>query len=124
MYSVLADALLLPHLFFILWVIFRAAFVRRRCAGFTLPPSWGHAHRTPALDLPANLGRKLAEDESRTSTVTGQILAVLSPRACLPNISRGLLTVVGVVICLFNSGLYVFPFRHRLWVGRVLSVLR
>ena len=94
MYSVLADALLLPHLFFILWVIFRAAFVRRRCAGFTLPPSWGHAHRTPALDLPANLGRKLAEDESRTSTVTGQILAVLSPRACLPNISRGLLTVV------------------------------
>jgi len=77
----------------------------------------GRPYRTPALDLPFDMGRKLAEGEGRACAVPGRVLAALSRRTGLPEHTPGLLTGVGVAVCLFNLRIYAFRLRRRALVG-------
>lgn len=116
MYSVFADAILFLHLVFILWIIFGAAFTRCRPLLRSVHLAsvvWGILIEVLPWTCPLTWAENWSKTKAGLAPYQGGFMLHYLDALVYPNISPGLLTGVGVVICLFNLGIYAYRFQHR-----------
>jgi len=119
-YSALADAILLLHLLFILWIIFGAAFTRGRPLlrwAHLASVVWGVLIEVLPWTCPLTCAENWSKTKAGLAPYQGGFMLHYLDALVYPNMSPVLLTCVGVAICLFNLGIYAFRFRHRALVG-------
>ena len=120
MYSALADAVLVVHLLFILWIIFGAAATRRRPLlrwvhlGSVV---WGVLIEVLPWTCPLTWAENWLKTKAGLAPYHNGFMLHYLDALVYPNISPVLLTLVGVAICVFNLGLYAFRFRRRTVAG-------
>lgn len=120
MYSALADAVLVVHLLFILWIIFGAVATRRRPLlrwvhlGSVV---WGVLIEVLPWTCPLTWAENWLKTKAGLAPYHNGFMLHYLDALVYPNISPVLLTLVGVAICVFNLGLYAFRFRHRTVAG-------
>jgi hypothetical protein len=61
------------------------------------------------------MGGKLAGDSGGRCAVPRRVPAALSRRTGLSNIPPGLLTGLGVAVCVVNLGIYALRYQHGIW---------
>ena len=120
MYSALAAAILTLHLLFILWVVFGAAVTRHRLVlrwlhlGCLL---WGVGIELLPWICPLTWAENWLETRAGIAPYQGGFLLHYLDALVYPNIPPGLLTGLGVAVCVANLGTYAPRFRRRELVG-------
>jgi hypothetical protein len=113
-YLVLADATLVVHLVYIVWVIFGAIFTRKRprlAALHIATILWAIVAETTSVPCPLTLLENWCEARAATAPYHGPFLLHYLDATVYPNIPVVLLITVAVIICLFNLGVYAQRFR-------------
>lgn len=116
-YSVLADAVLLAHLAFILFVVFGALLVRRfpRLAWLHLPAAiWGALIEftggvCPLTPLENHLRRLGGEAGYHGGFIEHYLMPVIYPES----LTRELQVAVGIVVFVINIAAYALIYRRR-----------
>jgi hypothetical protein len=119
-YSVLADAVLVVHLLCILWIVFGAVFTRRRPLlrwVYIASVVWGVLIELLPWTCPLTWAENWLKAKAGLAPYQGGFLLHYLDALVYPNIPPGLLTGVGVAVCLFNLGIYAFRLRRRALVG-------
>jgi len=119
-YSVLADAVLGLHLAFILWIIFGAVFTRRRPLlrwAHLASVVWGILIEVLPWTCPLTWAENWLKTKAGLAPYQNGFMLHYLDAVVYPDISPTLLISVGVAVCLFNLGIYVFRFRHRAVAG-------
>ncbi|HZU29304.1 MAG TPA: DUF2784 domain-containing protein [Bryobacteraceae bacterium] len=117
MNSALAAAALAVHLIWILFVIFGAAITRNRPALAILhivSLLWGVVVELSPLPCPLTLGEQFFEQRAGIDPYRGGFLLHYLDRIVYPALPDWLLTVLGVLVCSVNLGIY-FRRYHRNW---------
>ena len=121
MYSVLADAILFLHLLFILWIILGAVFTRNHPLLRWVHLAcvvWGILIEVLPWTCPLTWAENWSKTKAGLTPYQGGFMLHYLGALVYTNISPNLVTAVGVSICLFNLGIYVFRFHRRTLVGR------
>lgn len=116
-YSILADAVLLAHLAFILFVVFGALLVRRfpRLAWLHLPAAiWGALIEftggvCPLTPLENHLRRLGGEAGYHGGFIEHYLMPVIYPES----LTRELQVAVGIVVVVINIAAYALIYRRR-----------
>jgi len=118
-YQLAAIAVLALHLLWILWVIFGFLLVRPR-------PAWaGWLHIGSLLygvvielgpwDCPLTAAEQWLQFRAGTTPYRGGFLLHYLDAIVYPDLPLGLLTALGVAVCLVNLGLYAWQFATGWW---------
>jgi len=116
LYSALAVGVLGLHLLFILWVIFGALIARSRALLRWLHIAclvWAILVEVLPWACPLTFLENWLESQAGVQPYQGGFLLHYLDALVYPNISPLLLTVVAVVICVFNLAVY-----GRVWLRR------
>ena|ERR1700751_4522549 len=116
LYSALAAIVLVLHLTFILWVVFGAILTRRRPILRWLHLGslvWGMLIELFLWTCPLTLAENWLETRAGIAPYQGGFLLHYLDALVYPNISEGLLTAVGIAVCVLNLGIYVLRFCRR-----------
>jgi uncharacterized protein DUF2784 len=121
LYSALAAAILALHLLFILWVVFGVTVTRRRPVLRWLHLGclvWGVGIELLPWTCPLTWAENWLETRAGIAPYQGGFLLHYLDALVYPNIPPGLLTGLGVAVCVFNLGIYAMRFhRRRLLAG-------
>jgi hypothetical protein len=116
-YLILADAALVVHALYILWVVFGAIFTRGRprlAAVHIATIIWGIIAETTPAPCPLTLAENWCEARAGVAPYHGPFLLHCLDATVYPRVPSALLVTVAVAVCLFNLGTYVQRFRkHR-----------
>jgi hypothetical protein len=115
-YSALAAAILTLHLLFILWVVFGLSVTRRRPVLRWLHLGclvWGILIELLPWICPLTWAENRLETRAGIAPYQGGFLLHYLDALVYPNISPGLLTGFGVVVCVVNLGIYAIRFQRR-----------
>lgn len=116
-YFVLADAILILHLLYILWVIFGALFTRGRpwLAGIHIATIiWGIITETTSAPCPLTMAENWCEARAGISPYHGPFLLHCLDATVYPNVPLRLLVTIAVIVCVVNLGIYVRRLvKHR-----------
>ncbi|MFZ0639938.1 MAG: DUF2784 domain-containing protein [Candidatus Acidiferrales bacterium] len=115
-YLILADAALIVHALYILWVVFGAIFTRRRprlAAVHVATILWGIIAETTPAPCPLTLAENWCEARAGIAPYHGPFLLHCLDATVYPNVPVALLVTVAVVVCLFNLAIYVRRFHKR-----------
>ena len=119
-YSALAGAILGLHLLFILWIVFGAAVTRRRPVLRWLHLGslvWGILIEILPWTCPLTWAENFLETRAGIEPYQGGFLLHYLDALIYPNIPPGLLTGLGVAVCVVNLGIYARRFQRRELVG-------
>jgi len=111
----LATVVLTIHLLWIVWVIFGALWTRGHillAAFHVLSLTWGVIVELSPLDCPLTVAEQFFEQRGGTSSYHGTFLAHYLDRIVYPDLPESVLVVAGVVVCVFNLGIYAWRFRQ------------
>jgi hypothetical protein len=117
--EVLAAAVLVLHLTWILWAITGALWTRGRVwltAFHVLSLIWGIIVELAPVPCPLTLTEQWLEARAGMHTWTGGFLVHYLDAAVYPDLPDWLLTGFGVAVCVFNLGIYArrwWKWRHR-----------
>jgi hypothetical protein len=109
--------ILFAHLFWIALVIFGALFTRGRPVWTTLhilALIWGIAVEAGPWPCPLTLAEQYFETRAGMAAYQGSFLLHTLDSLVYPNLPGWLVTVVGVAVCVFNLGIYLWRFRNHL----------
>ncbi|MCW5981988.1 MAG: DUF2784 domain-containing protein [Bryobacteraceae bacterium] len=114
-YRLLAAAVLIIHLLWILWVIFGALFTRRRPL-----LAWAHvislvysiAIEIAAFPCPLTSLEQWTQARAGLTPYEGDFLVHYLEAVIYPNIPYPLLVACAVAVCLFNLGIYALRARR------------
>ncbi len=115
-YLILADAALVVHALYILWVIFGAILTRGRprlAAVHIATIIWGIIAETTPAPCPLTLAENWCEARAGVAPYHGPFLLHCLDATVYPRVPSALLVTVAVAVCLFNLGTYVQRFRKR-----------
>ena len=116
-YLALADAVLLIHLLYIVWVIFGAIFTRCRpwlAAVHIATIIWGIIAETTSVPCPLTLAENWCEARAGVAPYHGPFLLHYLDATVYLNVPATLLITIAVLVCAFNLGVYVQRIRkHR-----------
>jgi Protein of Unknown function (DUF2784) len=119
-YPALAAAILGLHLLFILWIVFGTAVTRRRPLLRWLHLTslvWGILIEILPWTCPLTWAENWLETRAGIAPYQGGFLLHYLDALVYPNIPPGLLTGLGVAVCVVNLGVYARRFQHREVVG-------
>jgi len=120
-YSTLAAVILALHLLFILWVVFGVTVTRRRPVLRWLHLGclvWGVGIELLPWSCPLTWAENWLETRAGIAPYQGGFLLHYLDALVYPNIPPGLVTGLGVAVCVFNLGIYAMRFhRRRLLAG-------
>ena len=121
MYSALAATILALHLLFMLWIVFGVAVTRRRPVLRWLHLGclvWGILIELLPWICPLTWAENWLETRAGIAPYQGAFLLHYLDAVVYPNIPPGLVTGLGVAVCVFNLGIYAMRFhRRRLLAG-------
>jgi Protein of Unknown function (DUF2784) len=109
LYSALASVVLFVHAVFILWVVFGAFFTRTRWMLRWLhivSLLWGILTEVLPWPCPLTLLENWLEHRAGVQPYEGGFLLHYLDKLVYPNISVGVLTAAGVVVCALNLAFY------------------
>lgn len=115
MFSALADGVLVLHLFFILWVIFGAMVALHRPWLRWLhivSLVWGILTELLPWPCPLTWLENWFEARAGITPYQGGFVLHYLDALVYPNVSATLLTIVGVLVCVVNLGVYLFAFAR------------
>jgi len=115
-YSALAAVILVLHLLFILWVVFGVAVTRGRPVLRWLHLScvvWGILIEILPWTCPLTWAENWGETRAGIAPYQGGFLLHYLDALVYPNIPPGLLTGLGVAVCVVNLGIYAMRFHRR-----------
>jgi hypothetical protein len=115
-YPTLAAAILALHLLFILWVVFGVAVTLRRPGLRWLHLGclvWGILIEILPWTCPLTWAENWGETRAGIAPYQGEFLLHYLDALVYPNIPPGLLTGLGVAVCVFNLGIYAMRFHGR-----------
>jgi hypothetical protein len=119
-YSVLAVFVLFLHALFIVWVVF-GAFVRRFRPVLrwlhTASLVWGIFTELLPWTCPLTVLENWLEAKAGVQPYQGGFLLHYLDKLVYPDISVTVLTVAGVLVCVFNLALY----GRQMWIARLRS---
>lgn len=121
MMTTAAILILLAHLIWIVLVIFGALFTRGRPFWTTvhvLALLWGIATEAGPWPCPLTLAEQYFEGKAGMGAWHGSFLLRALDTIVYPNISPWIVTVLGVAVCAFNLGIYLWRFRKNLLCHR------
>ena len=121
MYSALAAVILALHLLFILWVVFGVTVTRRRPVLRWLHVGclvWGILIEILPWICPLTWAENWLENRAGIAPYQGGFLLHHLDALVYPNIPPGLLTGLGVAVCVFNLGIYAMRFHRRCRITR------
>ena len=121
-----AILVLLVHLAWIVVVIFGALFTRGRpvwSALHILALLWGIAVEAGPWPCPLTLAEQFFEVRAGLAAYQDSFLLHTLDAIVYPNLPGWLVTLVGVAICAFNLGIYLWRFRKHLLRRRGLADL-
>ncbi len=116
MYSTSAAAILALHLLFILWVVFGVAVTRRRPVLRWLHLGcsvWAILIEILPWTCPLTWAENWLEARAGIAPYQGGFLLHYLDALVYPNIPPGLLTGLGVAVCVVNLGIYAMRFHRR-----------
>jgi len=117
MYSALAILVLVLHALFILWIIFGALITHHRPILRLLHIAsliWGIIMELTLWPCPLTLLENWLESQAGVQPYSGGFLLHYLDKLVYPDMSPILLTIVGVIVCVLNLGIYM----RQLMVGR------
>lgn len=117
MMTTAAILILLAHLIWILLVIFGALFTRGRPFWTTvhvLALLWGVIVEAGPWSCPLTIAEQYFEGKAGMAAWQGSFLLHTLDAIIYPNVSSWVVTVIGVVVCAFNLGIYLWRFRKYL----------
>ena len=121
MHSALAAVILALHLLFILWVLFGVTVTSRRSVLRWLHLGclvWGILIEILPWTCPLTWAENWLETRAGIAPYQGGFLLHYLDALVYPNIPPGLVTGLGVAVCVFNLGIYAMRFhRRRLLAG-------
>jgi hypothetical protein len=109
LYTALASVVLFLHALFILWVVFGAFFTRTRLMLRWLhivSLLWGILTEVLPWPCPLTLLENWLEGHAGVQPYEGGFLLHYLDKLVYPNISVGVLTAAGVVVCALNLAFY------------------
>ena len=109
LYSAIATAVLLLHALFIVWVVFGALLARSRPVLrwlHVVSLVWGILTELLPWPCPLTLLENWLEQKAGVEPYQGGFLLHYLDKMVYPDISATVLTVVGVIVCVFNLALY------------------
>ena len=119
-YRILAAAVLLIHLLWIVWVILGGLFTRNR-------PFWRWFHilslvygilvETLPWACPLTLLETWLEERAVVTPYRQDFLVHYLEALVYPDVPQTLLVACAAAVCLFNLGIYAYRFQHRGAVG-------
>jgi hypothetical protein len=115
-YSALAAAILALHLLFILWVVFGVAATRGRPVLRWLHLScvvWGILIEILPWTCPLTWAENWLETRASIAPYQGGFLLHYLDALVYPNIPPGLVSGLGVAVCVVNLGIYAMRFHRR-----------
>lgn len=118
LWSLLATAVLVIHLLFILWVVFGALIARTRPVLRMVHIAcliWGILVEVLPWPCPLTLLENWLERQAGLQPYQGGFLLHYLDALVYPDVSPVLLTVAGVIVCCFNLAIYA---GERLWHRR------
>jgi uncharacterized protein DUF2784 len=116
LYLALADTVLILHLVFIAWVIFGALLTRGRprlALVHVVTLLYGIIVEVTTLVCPLTFAENWCEAHAGVSPYHGPFVLHYLDAIVYPNLPGWLLIVSGVVVCIFNVGVYVRRFLLR-----------
>ena len=119
MYS-LADVILGLHLLFILWIVFGAAFTRRRPVLQWLHLGslvWGILIEILPWTCPLTWAENWLEARAGVAPYQGGFILHYLDALVYPNIPPSLLTGCGIGICVINLSIHAVRFQRRRLAG-------
>src|SRR5438876_1201795 len=118
--AALAAAILGLHFLFILWIVFGAAVTRSRPLLRWLHLGslvWGILIEILPWTCPLTWAENFLETRAGIAPYQGGFLLHYLDALIYPNIPPGLLTGLGVAVCVVNLGIYARRFQRRELVG-------
>jgi len=109
-----AILVLLAHLLWIVLVIFGALFTRGRPAWSTvhiLALIWGIIVETGPWPCPLTLAEQYFETRAGMAAYQGSFLLHTLDAIVYPNLPGWVVTLMGVAVCAFNLGIYLWRLR-------------
>jgi hypothetical protein len=119
-YSALAAVILAVHVLFILWIVLGATVTRRRPLLRWLHLGslvWGILIEVLPWTCPLTWAENWLETQAGVSPYQGGFLLHYLDALVYPNIPTGLLTGLGVAVCVVNLSIYALRFERRELVG-------
>ena len=116
MYSASAAAILTLHLLFILWVVFGVTVTRRRPVLRLLHLGclvWGILIEILPWTCPLTWAENWLETRAGIAPYQDGFLLHYLDALVYPNLPPGLLTGLGVAVCVVNLGIYAMRFHRR-----------
>lgn len=114
-YSSLAVAVLVLHALFIVWVVFGAMLARSRpiLRGLHIASLlWGILTELLPWPCPLTVLENWLEARAGVEPYRGGFLLHYMDKLVYPDISATVLTVAGVMVCVFNLALYAWQLRR------------
>ena len=115
--TAIAILVLLVHLVWILLVIFGALWTRRRpvwSALHILALLWGIAVEAGPWSCPLTLAEQFFETRAGLAAYQGSFLLHTLDAIVYPDVPAWVVTVIGVAVCAFNLGTYLWRLRKHL----------
>lgn len=110
LYSLLAVFVLVLHALFIAWIVFGALLTRSRPILRWLHVAslvWGILIEVSPWPCPLTLIENWLERKAGVEPYHGGFLLHYMDKLVYPDISQTALTIVGVIVCVFNLGIYL-----------------
>lgn len=110
----LATLVVATHLLWIIWVIFGAVWTRGRrflTVFHLLALLWGIVVEVSALPCPLTLAEDVLQQRAGPHASQGALLLHCLDRIVYPDLPDAWITAIGVAVCVFNLGLYVWRWR-------------
>lgn len=116
----LADAMLLTHLAFIVWVMFGALVTRARAwlaALHIVSVIYGIVAELGPWPCPLTLAENFFEARAGLAPYRGPFVVHYLDAIVYPNLPSALVAASGALVCFFNLSIYGFRL-YRYWGGR------
>jgi hypothetical protein len=124
MMTTAAILILLAHLIWIVLVIFGALFTRGRPFWTTvhvLALLWGVIVEAGPWPCPLTLAEQYFEVKAGMAAYQGSFLLRTLDATVYPNVAPWIVTVIGVAVCAFNLGIYLWRLKRFLLLRRASS---
>ena len=121
MMTTAAILILLAHLIWIGLVIFGALFTRGRpfwTIMHVLALSWGILVEAGPWSCPLTLAEQYFEGKAGMAAWQGSFLLHTLDAIVYPNVASWVVTAIGVAVCAFNLGIYLWRLRQHVLLRR------